>query len=354
MTTPEALDAALALSRGRLALEVRLTVEPGEVVALIGPNGAGKTTVLELLAGLLALDIGHVRLGARVWDDPERGVFARPEQRRVGMVFQDYLLFPHLTVLENVAFGLRARGLPARGARERAAVWLDRVGLADRATVLPGRLSGGQAQRVALVRALATEPELLLLDEPLAALDAQTRAGVRSELRRQLDAYPGRTVLVTHDAVDAMVLADYLVVLEAGSIVQSGRPADVARSPRNEYVARLVGLNLYRGAANGTAVAVDGGGSVTVAEPVGGAVFVAFAPSAVALHRHRPEGSARNVWVGTVAGVEEHAGLARVTVEGQPPVLADVTPAAVAELGLQPGQQVWVSVKAVEVRAYPA
>ncbi len=348
------LDAAIRVTRGDLRLDLDLDVAPGEVLALLGPNGAGKTTALEVVAGLVALEAGHVRVAGRLWDVPAEHVYLRPEHRSAAVVFQEYLLFPHLSALENVAFGLRARGVGARAARRRAGEWLGRVGLAGVAREKPARLSGGQAQRVALARALATEPDVLLLDEPLAAMDAATRAVVRSDLRRHLDGYRGGTVLVTHDAVDAMVLADRLVVLEAGRVVQTGRPADVARAPRTEYVARLVGLNLYRGTATGRDVVVDGGGHLTVAQPHAGDVLVAFPPAAVALHRYRPEGSPRNVWPGRVAGLEQHGDVMRVRLDAEPPVLADVTTAAVADLGLHLGQDVWASLKATEAHAYLA
>jgi molybdate transport system ATP-binding protein len=348
------LRASMGVRRKGFALALDLDVEAGEVVALLGPNGAGKSTALRALAGLVRVDSGRVVLGDQVLDDPAAGRFVPPDRRAVGMVFQDLLLFPHLNALDNVAFGLRARGTDRRTAAAAAERWLDRVGLADRARSRPAELSGGQAQRVALARALVTDPALLLLDEPLAALDAGTRVEVRAELARHLDRYGGATVLVTHDPLDAMVLADRLVVLEHGSVVQVGAPGDVARAPRTDYVARLVGLNLHRGAADGTHVAVEGGGALVVAEPITGPVFVAFSPRAVSLHLTRPEGSARNVWPGRVAGVEQHGATVRVSVDGVPPVLADVTTGAVADLRLARGQEVWVSVKATELAAYPA
>ena len=348
------LDADLRLVRGRFRLDVRLQVSPGEVVALLGPNGAGKSTVLSCLAGLLPLDAGHVRLGNDVHDDPAAGVFVPPQSRGVGVVFQDYLLFPHLSALENVAFGLRSAGRPRREARRDAAAWLERMALGDLVAARPRSLSGGQAQRVALARALAPAPRLLLLDEPLAALDAGARALVRGELRRHLRSFAGCTLLVTHDPLDAMVLADRVVVVEHGLVVQSGPPAQVARAPRTAYVAGLVGLNLYRGVAQDGRAALDGGGGeLQAAGAPDGPVLLTFSPSAVSLHRSRPEGSARNAWPGRVSGVEHHGASVRVAVDGRPPVLADVTTAAVAELDLVPGQEVWASVKATEVHADP-
>jgi molybdate transport system ATP-binding protein len=347
------LEADLRIDRGRFALELPLVAEPGEVVALLGPNGAGKTTALRALAGLIALSGGHIRLDGTTWDAPP-SVFVPAERRRVGVVFQDYLLFGHLSALENVAFGLRARGYRRAAARAQATRWLDRVGLADFAERKPRALSGGQAQRVALARALVTEPRLLLLDEPLAALDAGTKLHVRSDLAHHLRDYPGHTVLVTHDPLDAMVLADRLVILEDGAIVQQGPPAQVAARPRSDYVATLMGLNLYRGTARGTLVDLDGGGSITIAEPAQGRVHVAFGPNAVGLHPRQPVGSPRNCWPVTITGIEQHAHITRIRLDGTPPVLADITPATVAELRLHPGQRLWAAVKATETRAYPA
>lgn len=347
------LDANLVIDRGtgfRLALD--LVIEPGQVVALLGPNGAGKSTTLRALAGLLPVTSGSVRLDAQVWDEPP-SVFVPPEQRPIGVVFQDYLLFNHLSALENVAFGLRARGMARADARRRAREWLDRVGLDGHQGTRPRSLSGGQAQRVALARALATDPGLLLLDEPLAALDAATRVHIRSELDRHLAAYPGHTLIVTHDPLDAMVLADHLVIVENGAVVQQGPPAQVARQPRTDYVARLVGLNLYRGHAQDTTVTLDAG-RFTIAEPTTGPVHVAFPPSAVSLHPGQPGGSPRNSWPVTVTHLEQHAHTVRVHLDGTPPVLADVTPATVAELHLEPGTALHATVKATEITIYPA
>lgn len=348
------LHAELLVERDRFTLDVSLHLAPGRVLALLGPNGAGKSTALRALSGLVPLTGGRIDLHGDVLDDPRAGRFVPPERRSVGMVFQDYLLFPHLTLADNIAFGLRARGVPRRIANQRAEHWLDRVGLAELARNKPARISGGQAQRVALARALATEPAMLLLDEPLAALDAATRLEIRSDLRRHLTGYPGCTVVVTHDPLDAMVLADHLVVIEHGRVVQQGSPGDVARAPRTGYVATLVGLNLYRGQGEGTAVRVDGGGTLTTSDPMSGPCFVAFPPSAVALHRHRPEGSARNTWSGRITGLEHHGDTVRVHLDAQPPVLADVTTAAVADLRLDMGETVWAAVKATETHTYPA
>lgn len=351
------LRAALTVRRTGFDLRLDLDVGPGEVVVLVGPNGAGKSTALRAVAGLLALDGGRIELDGRLLADAERRLHRPPHERGVGVVFQDYLLFPHLSVLDNVAFGLSARGGPAADARRTAAAWLERMELSALAGARPRTLSGGQAQRVALARALATAPGLLLLDEPLAALDARTRLVVRGELRRHLEAYPGAAVVVTHDPVDATVLADRLVVVEDGRVVQTGTPAEVAARPRTDYVARLVGLNLLAGEGDGQAILVAGGGVVHVAAPARGPVHAAFRPAAVSLFTERPQGSPRNVWAGTVAALEPHGGGVRVEVAGVPggtaSILAEVTPAAVAELDLRPGVRVWATVKASDVAVYP-
>ncbi|ONM48654.1 ABC transporter ATP-binding protein [Nocardia donostiensis] len=347
------LAAQLHLTRGNFRLTADLVCEPGEVLALLGPNGAGKTTALRALAGLTPLTDGSIRLDGQVWDGPPN-VFVPAERRPIGVVFQDYLLFAHLTALDNVAFGLRARGHRRAAARAAARRWLDRVGVTDYAHAKPRALSGGQAQRVALARALATAPQLLLLDEPLSALDASTRLRVRSDLAHHLADFPGHTVLVTHDPLDALVLADRLVIIENGAIVQQGSPAEVARRPRSDYVANLVGLNLFRGTAHDTTVDLTDGGTLTTAEPATGPVHIAFPPTAIGLHLERPTGSPRNTWPVTVAGIEQHAHTVRVRLDGTPPVLADVTPATVADLRLRPGLPLWAALEATEVHTYPA
>ncbi|MFE7724492.1 ABC transporter ATP-binding protein [Streptomyces anthocyanicus] len=341
------LDARLVVERGGFRLDVALTAAPGDVVALLGPNGAGKTTALRALAGIVPLSDGHLRLdGAELDRTP-------PESRPVGVVFQDYLLFPHLTALDNVAFGPRCRGATKAQARAQAAAWLERLGLAGHAAAKPRRLSGGQAQRVALARALATRPRLLLLDEPLAALDARTRLDVRAQLRRHLADFEAVAVLVTHDPLDAMVLADHLVVVEDGHVVQEGTPSHIARRPRTDYIAHLVGLNLYRGRAEGHTVRLEGGPAITTTEELTGPAFVAFPPSAVTLHRERPTGSsARNVWRCEVAGLETHGDQIRADLTGDLPLAADLTTLAAAELDLHPGATVWAAVKATQTHAY--
>ncbi|HUF84835.1 MAG TPA: ABC transporter ATP-binding protein [Acidimicrobiia bacterium] len=350
------LDARVRLELGALALDVELSARPGEMVVIVGPNGAGKTTLLRALAGLQPLDAGSVTLDGVVLDDAEAGVLVPPDRRPVGIVFQDGLLFPNLSALENVAFGLRSRGVRRSEARREAAEWLQRVGLAGREQARPAELSGGQAQQVALARALAPHPRLLLLDEPLAALDATTRVEVRRDLRRHLASYDGVRILVTHDPLEALALATTLVVVENGRVVQSGPPDDVRARPRSRYVADLVGVNLLAGTGRGRDVVLGSGARLTVAEALpAGDVLAVLHPRAVALHRGtRPGGSPRNAWEGTVGALDFEGDRVRVRLDGPVPLVAEVTPAAVRDLGVEEGSALWASAKATEITVYPA
>jgi molybdate transport system ATP-binding protein len=344
----------MRLHIGTFELEVDLRVEPGELVALLGPNGAGKTSVLRGLAGLLPLDAGRVALDGVVLEEPAVGTRVPSERRPIGVVFQDYLLFPHLTVLENVAFGLRSRGTSTAAANATARRWLERVGLVAEAQRKPASLSGGQAQRVALARALATDPALLLLDEPMAALDASTRVELRRDLRRHLESFQGVRLLVTHDPLEAMAMADRLVIIEQGRVLQSGSPAEVTQRPRSRYVADLVGVNLFRGRVSHDVMTLADGGSLTTAGARDGDVFAVVHPRTVALYRTRPDGTPRNVWEGRAADLDLERDRVRVRLTGSPPIVAEVTPAAVRELRLDRGDTVWIGVKATEIVVYPA
>ncbi len=349
------LEARVARTMGSLQLDVDLCVGDGEVLALLGPNGAGKTTLLRVLAGLAGVDVGRIAIDGTVVDDPLAGRFVPAEHRSVGMVFQDYLLFDHLRVIDNVAFGICARGASRAGGRAEARRWLERVGLAERADARPPQLSGGQAQRVALARALATSPRLMLLDEPLAALDAAGRAELRHDLRTHLGEFGGSTVLVTHDPVDAFAIADRVAVLEGGRVTQTGSLDAVAAQPRSRYVAELVGVNLLRGEGRGGVVRTTADVAVVAADAPDGAVYAVIHPHAVSLTRSAPSGSSvRNVWPVTVAEVGRLGGRARVRVAGPVPLVAEVTAAALAELDLRPGDEVFAGVKATEVQVYPA
>lgn len=347
------LAAEIEVTRGGFRLQAELIVAPGEVVAVLGPNGSGKSTLLGTVAGLLRPDAGTVQLDGRVLTDIAAGVSVPVHRRRIGLLAQQPLLFPHLSVWDNVAFGPRSVGMRRRAARETALRRLadvDALQLADRR---PGRLSGGQAARVALARALAADPIALLLDEPLAAVDVDSAPALRALLRALLIDRPA--VVVTHNVLDALVLADRVLVLADGGIVEQGPTAEVFTRPRSAFAARLAGLNLIRGAATADGLRTAGGieviGRCATTTPGAPAVAV-FAPAAVAVHLQPPAGSPRNALAERVAGLEPHGEAIRV--RSQSGLAADVTPRAVAELGLRPGEDVWFVVKATEVVVHPA
>ena len=344
------LQAVIELHRPWLDLAVDIEIPEGSTAVLLGPNGAGKSTAVAVIAGHLPLDAGQVQLGDRSLDEPDAGIFVPPRDRHLGIVFQDLLLFPSMDVADNVAFGLRSRGIPRGQARETALGWLDRLGVAGMAERRPGQLSGGEARRVALARALVTEPELLLLDEPLSDLDASARVQVRRVVSDHLDAFPGPRLLVTHDPAEAAMLGDEVFVIEEGSLTQRGAPGSLRLSPRTRYVADLVGTNLFTGTGEGSSVVADGHVLHTAHAGLTGPVVAIIHPRAVTLHLEPPSGSARNTWQTTVRRIE-HLG-ERIRVElGHPlPLTAEVTPGALTDLRLTPGSQVWVSVKATEIQ----
>jgi molybdate transport system ATP-binding protein len=330
-------------------LEVDLSIEPGSTVVLLGPNGAGKSSAVSAISGLLPIDEGKIELDGTVLDDPAADVFVPPEQRRVGVVFQDYLLFPHLSVLENVAFGLRSRKVAKDEAVEAASSWLDRLGLSSLESVRPGDLSGGQAQRVALARALVTEPDLLLLDEPLAALDVTTRVESRRVLADYLAGFEGPRLLITHDPTEAFLLADEIEVLEDGTVTQSGLADDIRLRPRTTYAAALAGANLIAGeAAEGTVQTATQ--TLQIADhDLAGPVLLTIDPTAISVHRVRPEGSPRNSWATTIERLEPLGDRARL-LTGEPLALTvEVTRDAIGAMSLHAGEEVWVAVKATEI-----
>jgi molybdate transport system ATP-binding protein len=348
------LDVSITVSRGgEFTLEMSIRIEAGETVALLGPNGAGKSTAVASLAGLLPIDEGRIVLDDRVLDDPAEGVFVPPEEREIGVVFQDYLLFGHLTVAENVAFGLRSQKEEPDAVDAKTAVWLERLSLARLADTKARDLSGGQAQKVALARALIIDPGLLLLDEPMAALDATTRVELRRDLGEHLSEFPGPRLLITHDPTEAFLLADEINVIEEGRITQVGSADDIRLRPRTRYIADLAGSNLLVGNASSGSVTV-GTHILHIADTViGGSVLATIHPRAVSVHRQHPEGSPRNVWKTTIARIEHFGDRVRLQT-GEPLALAvEVTPAAVDALGLELGSDVWLSVKATEIGVEP-
>ncbi|WP_369148891.1 ABC transporter permease [Streptomyces sp. R44] len=328
-----------------------LDAEPGTTIAVVGPNGAGKTTLLRALLGLTPRAHADLTLGAT-------DVTALPpHRRRVAWVPQDGALFPHMSALANTAYGLRAQGVARAEARRAAQRWLDRLGVGHLAHRRPGQLSGGQAQRVALARALAARPRLLVLDEPLAALDQTTRAHVRHTLRTHLARFGGVCLIVTHDPVEAVSLADRVLVLDDGRALQDDSPAEVTRHPRSPWVARMLGRNAWPGTATAEGLALEEGGTLVAADPpaVGTQALAIVAPEAVSVHREKPAGSPRNVWPGTVREITASGSRLRVLVtsDGVPDLVAEITPQAAAELGLADGVSVWTSVKATETTVVP-
>jgi len=345
-----ALEATLQLRRSEtFLLDVRLSVQSGRTAALLGPNGAGKSTVVSALAGILPVDAGRIELAGLVLDDPGAGVLVPVEERRVGVVFQDYLLFPHLTVLENVAFGPRSRGMSRATSRGRARRWLDRLELGGLEGRHPRHLSGGQAQRVALARTLATEPDLLLLDEPLSALDVTTRSEIRWVLAEHLRAFPGPRILITHDPIEAFLLADEIHVLEDGRVTQTGTPDEIRLRPRTRYAADLGGTNFLRGVAKDGAVDTGAQLLYVADHEIAGSVLVTIEPRAVSVHRARPEGSFRNSWATTVTRMDRLDHRVRLLTGAPLPMTVEVTVEAREELGLAQGSDIWVAVKATEI-----
>ncbi len=342
------LDARIVVERNGFCLDVTLSIPAGGTVGVLGPNGAGKTTLVEVLAGLLPIDRGWVRLGNRPLDDPKKGTFVEPCDRQVGVVFQDGILFPHLSALENVAFGIRAAGVSRSEARGRAAGWLERVGLSELAGRRPGALSGGQVQRVAFARVLATDPQMLLLDEPFSALDITSRAGLRRMLGQHLATYSGPRLLITHDPAEAFLLADQMIILERGSVVQTGRASDIGLRPASRYAADLAGINLLVGNASGRVLTVQGH-PLVIADEAYGRVIATVHPRAISIHLDRPGGSPRNSWETRIRQVDHHADRVRIRTGSPLPLTAEVTPDARSSLHLAAGSPVWLSIKATEI-----
>lgn len=353
---------AVVADRG---LDVDFSVAAGEVLAVLGPNGAGKSTALHVIAGLVRPDSGVVRLGNRVLTDTAAGVQVATHDRRVGLLLQDPLLFPHLSVSANVAFGPRSRaGIFRTGpARDTALRWLREVGAEELADRRPRQLSGGQAQRVAVARALAAAPELLLLDEPLTGLDVAAAASIRAVLREVVGRTGVAVILVTHDLLDVFALADRVLVLESGRIAEIGAVAEVLAAPRSRFGARIAGLNLVSGTIDRDGALHSSSGLRWHGIPgvpftAGQEAVAVFAPASVAVYADAPHGSPRNTVEVTVAELDTRGPAVLVRgadqADGAPGLAASITPDAAAELRLTTGERVWFSVKAAEVSFYPA
>jgi molybdate transport system ATP-binding protein len=354
------LEVAATHRVGTFELDVDLRSDT-PLTVLTGPSGGGKTLTLRTVAGLerpmrqrvvvagrVVADEGHDGVAAT---QRERPTHVPSRDRRLGMVTQSSTLLPHRSVLHNVALAVREGARDDR--RTAAHEWLERVGAGDLAARRTSGLSGGQQQRVSLARALAGRPRLLLLDEPFSALDAPARTALRGLVRRLVTETGTPALLVTHDPTEALTLADHLAIIEDGRITQQGRPADVTAHPRSRFVAELVGLNLLRGRADGTLVHLDGGGQLRTADAAHGPVAVTVHPRAIAVHRTPPDGSPRNVVRGEVVDLDVRGDHVRVRVEGAIPLVAEVTPQAVAELDLGAGGPVHLAVKATELTVHP-
>lgn len=341
--------------------DAEIAVADGEVLAVLGPNGAGKSTLLAVVAGLLRPDAGRVRLGDRVLTDTSKAVAVEPHRRSVGLLAQDPLLFPQLSAVDNVAFGPRSQGVGRRRAAMVALDWLAAVDMADLADRRPAQLSGGQAQRVAVARALAADPTVLLLDEPLAALDANSAPAIRALLRRALADRARTTILVTHDVIDALTLADRIAVIDGGRVVEQGAVRTVLGRPQSAFAAKVAGLNAVTGVATWAGLR-RGPGGLELAGTVepgcvsGDSATAVFSPAAVAIYRDPPGGSPRNVFPVRVTELEARAGVVRVygDVRDGSGLIADVTVTAVAHLGIAPGDDMYFVVKATEVAIYPS
>jgi len=348
------IDARFSVQHDEFELTIDLSLADGEVLAVLGPNGSGKSTLLNAIAGLQPIDNGAISIDGNVVDDVGHSTFVLPEHRHVGVVFQNSELFDNLSVLENVAFGLRARGTKRTVARATATGWLERFSLEQFAQRRPKSLSGGQAQRVALARALASAPSVLLLDEPTSALDVRAKAEIRRDLLRLRREHPVTTLLVTHDPVDAFALADRVIVLEEGRIVQSGALDEVASHPQSRHIADMVGLSLVRGdVRDGALVTATGARLVVPADAAFGPSVASIRPTAVSLHRSQPEGSARNMWEMTVSDLDRQPERVRARLAGPIPLLAELTPAGAEALSLDIGDSVWAAVKASDVSVTP-
>ena len=345
------LDATLA-ARG---FEVSLSLGPAETIAVLGPNGAGKSTLLSIISGLLRPDAGKATIGEKVlFDlDADKNIWRAPHTRGTALLAQEALLFPHLSALDNVAFGPRSAGASRAEARETAMHWLTEVDADSLASRRPGQLSGGQAQRVAVARALAADPDLLLLDEPMAALDIHAAPLLRRLLKRVLAGR--RAIIITHDILDALMLADRVIVLEDGRITEQGPTREVLEKPRSRFAAGLAGLNLVAGTVSDAGVTTAQGMVVAghqdeSVEPGQDGVAV-FPPSAVSVFLTEEHGSPRNSFQVIITDLEPHGDQIRVRA-GR--LSADITPAASADLGLIPGMSVYFVIKAAAIAIYPA
>jgi molybdate transport system ATP-binding protein len=353
------LEARIRVTRGSLHLDVELKASAGETVVLLGPNGAGKSTLVEALAGLVRPDEAELRLDGQTLEATRSGVYVPAQRRPIGMMFQGLWLFPHLSVRENIAYGLRARGWSRRAAREQIQPLLEKLNLLALADRRATQLSGGEAQRVALARALAPQPRLLLLDEPLSALDLESRARMRSFLQRLLAEFDGVRLMITHDPNEALLLADHLVILEAGRVVQTGPPEQVHARPRTPYVAALAGVNLLSGILTREQgrILLRNGSLRLPAPPFdlspGRAVQATIPPAAVTI---RPAGSGEpgaGTLEGRIEAMELWGEHVLLKLDTEPRLCAEIPSRKVRDQGLKHGTRVWATLDPDALVVYP-
>ena len=339
-------------------LELAFQVEPAETLVIIGPSGCGKTTTLNMIAGLVSPDEGRIVLGQQALWDPREGVDMPAEQRRVGYVFQEFALFPHMSVEENIAYGLRARRAPKSVIPQRVDEALTLLGIQRLRGRRPLALSGGERQRVALARAIACEAEILLLDEPLGSLDAQTRNRVRGELQRLLRLVRRIAIMVTHDYIDALTFGDRICVLDRGRVLQMGDRMELLRHPKSRFVAELTGVNFFQGKVTGkrddglAEVEVNGARFCAACDNGTGDTMLAFFPSDVVISREAPESSASNVFRAAVREITHFGDKVRVSLNGAFPICAEITSGSLERLGLSEGDSVYASLKATAIKTY--
>jgi molybdate transport system ATP-binding protein len=380
------LDAQFDILLGSFHLDMRFSSESGKTTVLLGESGSGKSTVLRLLAGLLKPDEGHFVLDDETYVVTAQHFEVPPQERPIGYVFQEYVLFPHLSVFDNVAFGLRMQRISRQVIRQRVGEALEQVHLVGYDDRRPSQLSGGQQQRVAIARALALKPQLLLLDESLAALDIQTRREVEQELRQILSKLQLTTVMVSHQYIDALLFGHQIIVLDHGKVIQQGSHLDLLLHPQSPYIAEMVGVNLLKGEVVSTDASLFHTISLSKSDRKGLEVIaisqddtqhttnltphqevsVVVDPRSITLHQSKPESSARNVFRGEIIQIvpisatfsetdKMMEGLMRVSMlidPALPPLSADITVTSSSQLELSEGKVIYASFKATETRAY--
>ncbi len=336
------LDARVILNRDSLTLDVELQLQHGEVIAVLGPNGAGKTSLLHALLGWLELESGWIMVDGEVIDSPDTDSYVPPQHRPFGMVFQDGLLFPHMSVEKNILFGA--------GKDFNLKPLAESLQANELLAKFPSELSAGERQRAAIARSLAARPKVLFLDEPFSALDIQGKRRGRSLLKEALAIGVSGCLIVTHDLVDAFTLADRVMIIEGGKLTQFDVPDRIRSRPGSEWIADLVGWNYYEGIGEGSVVTLPHGTTIfTAQDDLDGPTSISINPASVSIFKSQPSGSPRNSWLSSIKNIEILDGRARVSLVGEIDICADITTAAANELRQSISSEVWVSVKATEV-----